>query len=302
MAENSGKKLAYSVTLWDSATYQYKTFYPGEVLPTWAEGMVRNPKAFVADGAESHPAGLVPGVDVPIAGPSQLAHDADPRFADQPRYTHAGNAVSKGHDIADEPVTVLFAGPPQLHDHVAAKASEAEFTTAGKEQTYKVRTGLVQTEGERLAEEARARDESDAMRAEAIFTNAQRAAMQAQEDDSRQQAAAAMAMQMQVHSQLEAVNRTNFEAGVQEQVNADSQRESGAGFVANPVIQGTGAAPVPGVEIRGELGIDPAIAEETDTSAADVGPEAEAVKSAEEPPKDDAPAKSKKSKRDESKD
>lgn len=254
---NRGRKLAYSVTLWNAGRNEYTTFYPGDQLPEWALGQVRNPKAFAPEDGSDHPSQLVPGKDVPIAGPSQLAHDVDARFADQPRYVHKGDAVAKGYDIADTPADVLWVAPPLLHDHVAAHAGDrgAEYTSAGREQTHKVRTGQVMTEADREMLAARERDLSDAARGEAVFAQQQREAFAAQQDAMQQQAAQAAALQVQMANTIAAQSEQNFEQGQAEQAAAATQHQSGAGFSPSPVLQAP-LQPAPGVQVGGVLGVE----------------------------------------------
>jgi hypothetical protein len=251
-----GRKLAYSVTLWDQASFSYRTFYPGDQLPAWAEPLVRNPRAFVAD---DEPESLVPGRDMPIAGPSQLAHDTDPRFATKPRYSHAGDAVPKGYEIAEPVQDVIFAAPPLLHDHVASHAGQAgaEFTTSGAEETHKVRTGQVETEAARAAAAAQQRDVSDARRGELLFAEQQRQAQAQVEEQQRQQLAAAQALQSQFAESARAAAHANFEEGQQAQSAAAAEHQSGAGVVANPVL----TAPLPPAtkttQFAGMMGVAP---------------------------------------------
>jgi hypothetical protein len=256
-APNRGRKLAYSVTLWNAGTNAYQTFYPGDQLPDWALPQVRNPKAFQADDAGDHPSQLVPGRDIPIPGPSQLAHDVDPRFADQPRYTHKNDAVHKGYDIADTQADILWVAPPLLHDHVAAHAGDqgADYTSEGREQTHKVRTGQVMSEADREMLAARERDVSDAARGDAIFAQQQREAFEQQQAAQQAQTAQALGLQVQMAHTIADTSRENFEQGQAEQSAAASQHTSGAGFTPSPVLQSP-LAPTPGVNIAGMLGVN----------------------------------------------
>lgn len=225
MVDNTGKVLAYSVTLWDESAFEHKTFYPGDTLPGWAAAQIRNPKAFRDVVDAGGPMSSVPGRDVPVPGPSQLAHNVDAAYADQPRYQHAGSATSVGVGITEEPGMVLYAGPPMLHDHVAAHAKgRASFTSDGAEKTYEVRTGQAPTAQDQAARDALLRDESDARRAQVLFEDRQREYAEAVQRAEAAVHAQALALQGQAAEFSRAATERALAAD--QAVNRDATSES----------------------------------------------------------------------------
>jgi hypothetical protein len=179
----------------------------------------------------------------------------------------------------------LWVAPPLLHDHVAAHAGDqgAEFTSPGREQTHKVRTGQVMTEADREMLAARERDQSDAARGEAIFAQQQRQAFEEQQAQQQAQQAQALGLQVQMAQTIAAASEQNFQQGQAEQAAAASQYQSGAGYTQSPVLQAP-LTPAPGVQVAGVLGLEGV---ETKPSSTTQGPTAEAAAEAggEEKPK-----------------
>lgn len=137
------KKLAYSVTLWNVATGAYETFMPGTELPAWAEGMVRNPRAFQAE--EGAP---VAGVDYPVPGSSVLSHQVEAGLQSGPRaMTGTGIPRSSGTPITEKFAPVHSVNPqPTMHDAVAKAQPKPLFANEAAEMEFKLRNGLAASE------------------------------------------------------------------------------------------------------------------------------------------------------------
>lgn len=133
------KKLAYSVTLWNASAGVYETFLPGQELAPWAEGMVRNPRAFqLEEGAP------VAGVDYPVPGSSLMAYQVEASLQGSARgATGSGIERSSGTPIKEkfEPVTTVNP-QPTMADSVAKAAHKPLFANEAAEKEFRLRNGL----------------------------------------------------------------------------------------------------------------------------------------------------------------
>lgn len=142
------KKLAYSVTLWNAESAMYETFLPGEELPGWAAGMVKNPVAFQLEDVQAA-AGTE---DMPVPGPSQLPYHTDKSLTTKARM-NTGTGMERGSGVAIRQDVVrqdTLNPQPNLHDEVAKAAHTVLWTTEAREESFKVRTGLVPVEQDLL--------------------------------------------------------------------------------------------------------------------------------------------------------
>lgn len=134
------KKLAYSVTLWNPSVGAYENFLPGMELPAWAEGLVRNPRAFeLEEGAP------VAGVDYPVPGSSVLSHQVEKGLQTSARaMTGSGIDRSSGTPITEKfPKISTVNAQPTMHDSVAKAAVRPLFANEAAEEEFKLRNGLV---------------------------------------------------------------------------------------------------------------------------------------------------------------
>lgn len=161
------KKLAYSVTLWNTESASYETFLPGMELPGWAGGMVKNERAFQDE--ETQPAAGVEGDGgMVVPGPSQLPYHTEESLVTKNRMmTGTGVPRGSGTPMKQDAVRADTVNPqPNLHDEVAKAANRAVWTTDAREVAFKLRQGLIPSEQDKANAEHLVEDHEMNLKAE----------------------------------------------------------------------------------------------------------------------------------------
>lgn len=200
------KKLAYSVTLWNAASGAYETFLPGMELPNWAEGMVRNPRAFQAE--EGAP---VAGVDYPVPGSSVMSHQVEAGLQSAPRgMTGSGIERSSGTPITEKFEPVRSVNPqPTMHDSVAMAQPKPLFANEAAEMEFKLRNGLAASDLDKKNAQVLAEDQA---------MNEKAAAYQTEVAAAEAAAALESAMAVQAAASVQAATALSAVPGAAEQM------------------------------------------------------------------------------------
>jgi hypothetical protein len=161
----NSKILAYSVTLWNTESATYETFLPGSELPAWASGLVKNPAAFEAEYVQPT-AGTE---DMLVPGPSQLPMHTNTHLVAKNRM-ETGSGMERGSGEAIKQDTVRMGTTvnpqPSLHDEVAKAALTVAWTTNAGAEAFKLRTGVVPSEQDKLNAEHIVEDQAMNLKAE----------------------------------------------------------------------------------------------------------------------------------------
>lgn len=195
------KKLAYSVTLWNAKAGQYETFLPGEELPSWAAGMVKNPVAFQEE--ESQP--TAGSEDLVVPGPSQYAHQENADLVTKARMaTGSQSARGSGIPAKEKGIRADSVNPqPSMHDEVAKNAvGKVLWPSEAAEKAFQLRQGVIPSEqdlrnAEQLEEDQKMNEKADKQLEEFAAQQAETAfeqAMQVQAAASVQAGAALAAV------------------------------------------------------------------------------------------------------------